>query len=195
MVPFRGRARRYRQDVEVATLAAALLGAVSTAILGLVAFRLSHHAQRYTVQRAIGDLQSSMARFRADFPEIMHFGSRWSTHESAVLYGRAESADAGTIVRYYSYVDIGLEFCNTTLSAHTGGLLSAEVFDRHYRPLVRLFLAENYPFVATSLAGPYLSSYIRDELDAATRDGWNLALRHQQLGDGDPSSPSSVATE
>jgi hypothetical protein len=142
--------------VTLATLIATLVGVLSTAAIGLVAFLLSRHAQRYAVQRTIGDLQSALARFRADHPGVMRMTTSWDAKANGVLYGRDSGSHDDDIVRYYSYVELGLEFCSTTLAAREAGRLTDDVFNGHYRPLVRHFLAENYPFVAFILAGPYL---------------------------------------
>ena len=112
----------------------------------------------------------------------MSYCSTWGEEGNAVLYGRAESAEAHAIVRYYSYMDIGLEFCNTCLAAHQSGLMTEAVFERHYRPLVRLFLTENYPFVQFASDGSYLSALVRAELVAATAElGWQWELQHLRL--------------
>lgn len=112
----------------------------------------------------------------------MRCGAQWSPGSFTVAYGRADSADAATVVRYVAYVDIGMEFCNTTLAASRSRSISAEVFERHYRPLIRLFLAENYPFLLAALDGPYLPTYVRDELAAAVAEGWDWPERHARLG-------------
>jgi hypothetical protein len=85
-------------------------------------------------------------------------------------------------VRYYSYLDLGLEFCNTALAAHSQGWIAGDVFEDHYRPLVRhpLF-AENQPFVSFALPGPYLSSYVRDKWSAAEGEGRDWAEKHRLL--------------
>jgi hypothetical protein len=167
--------------VEIATFVATLIGALSTAALGFVAFSLSRHAHHYAVQRAIGDLQTAMARFRADFPEVMRMSAAWDAVANAQLYGRRHGSDNADVVRYYSYIELGLEFCNTTLAAADSGRLSTDVFDSHYRPLVRHFLAENYLFVSFALQGPYLSRYVRKELLAAETDGWDWMEKHHLL--------------
>ena len=101
--------------MEIVSLVGGLLGAISTIVLGIVAFGLSRRASRYSAQRAIGDLANTMAHMRSDHPEIMATGRHWKTSDMAILYGRRETANTSAIVRYYSYVDVGLEFCNTAL--------------------------------------------------------------------------------
>lgn len=162
---------------------AAFFGAASTAILGAVAFWFTRHTQRYQVQRTVGDLQSSMAHFRAQYPEIVRYHSGWTPEYFGVLQGRTVDPDADTIVRYYSYIDIGLEYCNTALSAWDQRLISKDAFTKHYRPLIRYFVAENYPFLQSTMDGPYLSPYIRDEIIAATREGWDWEMRHELLAE------------
>jgi hypothetical protein len=95
--------------MELATFIATAVGVLSTAAIGLIAFLLSRHAQQYTVQRAIGDLKTAMARYGAEFPEVMRTAPRWNEQANARLYGRGREADDDIIVRYRSYVELGLE--------------------------------------------------------------------------------------
>ncbi len=133
------------------------------------------------MQRTLGDLQNAMASFRSAHPAVMRLSGSWTSALRTSLYGKDDDPLTTDIIHYYSYIDIGLEFCNTTLAAAQAKRLSKEVLEGHYRPLVRHFLAENYPFIASSLPGPYLSTYIREELKAAVQEGWNWDQRHQEL--------------
>ena len=161
---------------------ASAVGAFATVILGVIAYKLSQQAQRYSAQRSIGDLQTAMANLRASYPEVLALSVKWGAEETGILYGRIASPDRDAVVRYYSYLDLGLEFCNTALSAASKAWIAPDVFAGHYRPLVRHFLAENYPFVEFALQGPYLSRYVRDELAAAETEGWDWHEKHQLLG-------------
>lgn len=168
--------------MEITSVVAAVVSAVATALLGLVAYRLSRQGQQYAAQRAIGDLQNAMATFRAEYPEIMRCAATWTPSRFPVAYGRVDDPTAAVTVRYTAYVDIGMEFCNTALAAVASRAISATVFEKHYRPLVRHFLAENYPFIASAMGSPFLPSYVRDELRAAESEGWDWAERHAALG-------------
>ena len=166
--------------METAALVTSIATGVLTAIVAVMAFWFSQHTQRYTAQRTIGDLQSSLVHYRAQYPEITKFSRRWTADDFVRLYDN----DNDTEVRYYGYVDLGLEFCNSALAAYRQGHIDAKVFETHYRPLVRYFLSENYPFVKCTLDGPYLSAYIRDELRTATSEGWDWSARHEDLAAG-----------
>ena len=168
--------------MESAALVASIATGVLTAVVAIVAFWFSQHTQRYAAQRTIGDLQSSLVHYRAQYPEITKYSRGWTAADFVRLYvGDEENAAA---VRYYGYVDLGLEFCNSALAAARQRHIDAEVFATHYRPLLRYFLTENYPFVASTLDGPYLSTFIRDELRVAEAEGWEWALRHEDLTAG-----------
>ena len=168
--------------MESAAVLASIASGVLTAVVAIVAFWFSQHTQRYAAQRAIGDLQSSLVHYRAQYPEITKYSRGWTTDDFIRLY--ADDDANATAVRYYGYVDLGLEFCNTALAASRRRHLHAEVFETHYRPLVRYFLAENYRFVESALDGPYLSLYIRDELHLAEQEGWDWCRRHEDLTAG-----------
>lgn len=168
--------------MESAAVLASIATGVLTAVVAIVAFWFSRHTQRYAAQRAIGDLQSSLVHYRAQYPEITKYSRSWTTADFIRLYDDDE--ENATAVRYYGYVDLGLEFCNTALAASRQHHINPKVFEAHYRPLLRYFLAENYPFVESTLNGPYLSSFIRTELQMAKNEGWDWALRHEDLTAG-----------
>jgi hypothetical protein len=168
--------------MESAAVLTSIATGVLTAVVAIVAFWFSRHTQRYAAQRAIGDLQSSLVHYRAQYPEITKYSRGWTTGDFIRLY--ADDGKNAAAVRYYGYIDLGLEFCNTALAASRRRHIGAEVFEAHYRPLLRYFLAENYPFVESTLNGPYLSSFIRDELRLAEKEGWDWALRHEDLTAG-----------
>lgn len=172
---------KYCRSMEIVSLIGGLLGAAATVVLGIVAFGLSRRASRYSAQRAIGDLANTMAHMRSDHPEIMAIGRHWKASDMAILYGRRASPEASAIVRYYSYVDVGLEFCNTALAARDEGHIPAHVFDRHYRRLIRLFFAENWPYISQTRASQYVSQYVKDELAVAENEGLTWATLHEEL--------------
>jgi hypothetical protein len=168
--------------VDLVSLTAAVVTALSTAILGVLAFRFSRHAGQYGAQRAIGDLHTALARYRAEYPDVMRRCRTWDKNDLAAVYGIDPARDIEPLVRYAAYVDLGLEFCSTALAAAKTGLISPKVFEGHYRPLVRLFLVENYRFLETVLDGPYVSTFVRDEITAAARSGWDWQARYDLLG-------------
>lgn len=165
-----------------------VLGVLSTAILGLVAYRLSSVSQRYQARRAIGDLHSRMAHLRCEYPAIRTVCVNWDDHLSKTMYLDRDLAMQSLAVRYETYVDIGLEFCNTTLGARTRRVLHKADFESQYRPLVHLFLAENWPFIRHALEGRYISRFIRDEVSAQQRAGFDWAAAHRRVTAATPSA-------
>ncbi len=170
-----------RYAVELLSAIVAACAALVTAGMGVFAFRLSRASSRYAARRAIGDLASSLAAFRAQYPEVMSVARGWSPESWDVLFAAPTTEETARLVRYYSFVEIGLEFCNTTLGAYAEGNLSREAFDRHYRPLVRLFVTEHWPMISNLLQNPYLSAYLRDEIAAGRASGWDWASQHQDM--------------
>lgn len=166
----------------VAALITSIASAVATAVLGLAALRYTRQNNLYSAQRQIGDLANTLAQLRSEHPEVMSVATDWTDSSAAVLYGRARSKESAEIVRYYSYVDVGLEFCNASLAARHARHISKQAYEWHYGRLVRLFIAENWPFIAASLGGPYLSQYVKDEVLNAGHD-W--AAEHRRVANLD----------
>jgi hypothetical protein len=167
--------------VELLTAIVAACAALVTAGLGVVAFRLSRAGSRYAARRAIGDLANSLATFRAEYPEVMSVARNWTPASWERLFAAPATDESKGLARYYSFVEIGLEFCNTTLGAYAEGHLPRDAFERHYRPLVRLFVTENWPMISDLLTKPYLSDYLRDEVDAGGAGGWAWATEHRKM--------------
>lgn len=165
--------------MDVLSLVASLISAFATGVLGFLAFRLTRTANRNVAERAIGDLANTMARLRVEHPEAIALTRRWGAKDFAELY--EQGAKAQLRMRYYSYVDVGLEFCNTTLRARNAGQISSEAFDGHYGRLTRYFLTENWPIIEMMRHGPYLSRYVREEIDRAWKEGWDWAAEHERL--------------
>jgi hypothetical protein len=167
--------------VESASIVVAFLGIVTTGFLGVVAYRLSASGQAYVARRSIGDLHSEMARMRTEYPAVRTMCRRWSADDSLAMYDDDDPSLQALRVRYEAYIDIGLEFCNSTLGAGSRGLLHELDFERQYRPLVHLFLAENWPFVEHVLLGPYLSGFIRDEVRRMQGSGHDWRAAHRAV--------------
>ena len=152
-------------------MAIGLLGVLSTAFLGFIAYRLSTTNQQYAARRAIGDLHSEMARMRSEYPAIKSVCACWDDDHRIRMYDGGDSAAQDLFVRYEAHMDIGLEFCNTALGAWARGVIHASDFTRQYRPLVHLFIGENWPFIRYCLDGPYISGFLRDEISAREAAG------------------------
>lgn len=165
--------------MEAVSLAASLISALATAVLGLLAFLLTRNSNRHAAERAIGDLANSLARLRVEYPEALALARRWQAADWERLYGDGENSRV--LLRYYSYVEVGLEFCNTTLRARDAGQISDEAFRGHYGRLSRYFLTENWPIISQMLQAPYISTDIREEIRRAKGEGWDWAAQHEEL--------------
>lgn len=173
-----GHAVRLKR-MEAASLVASLISAMATAVLGFLAFRLTRSSNRNAAGRAIGDLANSLARLRVEYPEAIAVARRWQPEDWERLY--ADRENSRLLLRYYSYVEVGLEFCNTTLRARDARQIRGEAFRGHYGRLTRYFLTENCPIVEQMLQAPYLSTYIRDEVARGRAEGWDWAAEHERL--------------
>lgn len=164
--------------MELVSTIAEVVTALATLSLGLVGFRFTRSADRATAERAIGDLANTMAGLRIEHPRAMRLARQWEREVWTTLYeGNDEDA-----VRYYAYVDVGLEFCSTALRARDRKLISRESYDLRYGRLVRLFLVENWRIVSQMEAtSPYLSEYVRREIAEARAAGWDWDARHAAL--------------
>jgi hypothetical protein len=165
--------------MDLIAVMASVVSAISTAVIGFLAFRLSRNSNRTSAERAIGDLANSLAQLRVDRPEILSMARTWDKAHWKRLY--ATGPESEMVVRYYSYVEVGLEFCNTTLRAKAGRQISEQAFADHYQSLVRYFLAENWPIIGQMVDGPYLSAFVRREISDATAVGWDWAAHHHRL--------------
>jgi hypothetical protein len=75
-----------------------------------------------------------------------------------------------------------LGFCNAVLGARERGLLEEEVYEGQYKPLVKMVLTENVPFVADVLVtGKYVSRHIRGFWEELEREGWRWEEMHMAL--------------
>jgi len=169
-------------DTTLLSIVIAVLGILSTTIVGILAYNLSKQSQRATNQKAIGDLYSEMMKFRVEHPEVMKLSNQWSEVCFAMIYRQATKTERQWAI-YYTYVELCLNFCNTVLYGHKTRVLDDIAYKRHYEPLVRLILTEHYPFVLSALNGSYLSSLIREYILLVERNGWNwLAKRNSLIG-------------
>lgn len=150
-----------------------------TAILGVLAFALTRSTSRNAAERAIGDLYLHIARLRVEHPEILSVARSWEEQDWARLY--ASDASAYKVVRYYSYVELCLEFCNTALRARKNRLITGKDFTAHYESLVRYAIVENWPIINQMRDASYLSPYVRQEISRTESTGWDWAAKHEKL--------------
>ena len=159
----------------------AVVTALSTAVIGVAAFVLSLRCGRQAAQRAIGDLAIAMVQAVREHPHVVRTAREWPQGGWDALYGTSPHPRADELAQYYAYVQIGLEFCNSTMTAHRAGHLSNDAYSRQYHRLVRLFIIENWPIVSDMSAGAFLSDYMRDEIAAGVAEGLNWEAAHRNL--------------
>lgn len=167
--------------MEIVQVVVSAASALATLVLGVVAYRLSKAAAAGGARRAIGDLSNHVSRIRLEYPEVMGVGAEWREGFTQRALGPGDDDEQRRLARYWAYVDVGLEYCNTALVAAAEGAISRRLFDAHHRPLIRLFLAENWRFVDDALRGPFLSAHVRDEIAAAEQEGVNFRELHREL--------------
>ena len=119
-----------------------------------------------------------MAHLRCEHPAIKTVCTLWDDLHSRQMYDGQDPVAQALVVRYEAYVDIGLEFCNTALGARARGVLHKDDFEQQYRPLARLFVAENWPFIRNALSNPYLSALPRREIAAQEAAGIDWQAAH-----------------
>jgi hypothetical protein len=161
--------------------AAGVATALATMALTAMAYLFSRRSAQQAARRTIGDLANSVAMFRVDWPSVMRTARWWSPACWPAMYGTAPSTDADSLTRYYSYVDVGLEFCNSVLVAAHDKHITRKALDEHYGPLVRLFMTENWPIVEDMLRHTYISPIVRSEVERLTREGWGFRREFDAL--------------
>lgn len=177
--------------METITVVAAVVSALGTLVLGGIGLMFTRASAQQSARRAIGELASALARIRLERPEVLRCAATWEQADWDAVYLADRRPEADTLSRYYSYVEVGLEFCNATLAARADGALPSAQFDKHYGRLVTLFLVENWPIMAQLSAQPYLSGYVLDEIARLQATGFDFAATHlQNLGvDAPPVRP------
>ena len=168
--------------MDVVSLISAVITAIATTMLGILGLRLTRSTERNNAERAIGDLANTMAAIRLEHPDAMCPARSWTSS----LWPRLYSGEDSTLVRYYAYVDVGLEFCNTVLRAAKSRQISKDAYDRRYRRMMVLFLTENWPIISSIHKNPFVSGDILELIDDARRRGWDWEHRHSLLAQPAP---------
>lgn len=159
--------------MDVASVAG-IATALATVTLTALAYIFTRRTAQQAARRAIGDLANSLAMFRVEWPVVVRAARTWSSDCWPVVYGAVPREDADDLARYYAYVDVGLEFCNSVLAAAQEKHITKRALEEHYGPLVRLFVTENWPMVRDMLGHAYISPSIRSEVARIQRDGWDF---------------------
>ena len=161
--------------------AIAWIGVVSSGIVAYLAYSLSKQAQRSQTQQSIGNLYNKLMDYRSAHPEVMALSRRWEPRYFETLYHPVSSEDLGWIL-YYNYAELCIGFCNAVLSARKSRLLNQHAYEGQYKPLVKLLMTENDPFIVSLLiSGKYISAYMKDFRLEMEDAGWDWDKMHAEL--------------
>ena len=158
----------------------AVIGTMISGILAYLSYSLNRQSQRASMQRSIEDLYDEMVGYRSEHPEVMKLCYRWNGNSFDALY-RQRNAEEVQWVVYYNYAELVSGFLNAVLYGRKNRLLDQCAFEGHYKPLVKLFVTENYPYFLSISDAPYLSSFIREFIRDLSSEGWDFSEKHKEL--------------
>lgn len=160
-----------------------LLGVISSGTIAYLVYRSTIQAQRAEILREVSSRYDQLMDFRAKHPQVLALSRNWSEACFEAIY-RQETPEERDWALYYTYAELCSGFCSSVLSARKIGMLAQPVYEKYYRPLVRLLLTEHYPYLKTVLHGKYLSRYISEFVAETRKSGWDWDLNHQRLAGG-----------
>ncbi len=162
----------------------AITGVLTSGLLAYLAYSLNRQSQRASIHRSLGSLYEELMRFRVEHPEVMKLSSDWNDDCFRAIYHPKTKTDHLWVV-YYSFAELICDFSNTVLYGWASHVLDKAAYRNHYEPLVRLLLTEHYPFIKTTIEGPYLSTLIKNFVSAEANRGWNWEQHRRTLiGEG-----------
>ena len=162
------------------TIYIAIIGTIISALLAYLSNSLNRQSQRASMQRSIEDLYDGMIKYRTAHPEVMKLCHRWNDDCFEAVYRQRDAEEVQWVI-YYNYVELVSGFLNAVLYGRKNKLLDRHAYEGHYKPLVKLLLAEDYPYFLSVLQGPYLSSFINEFIHDLKGEGWDLAEKHKKL--------------
>jgi hypothetical protein len=168
----------------------AIIGTIISALLAYLSYSLNRQSQRASMQRSIADLYDRMVKYRAQHPEVMQLCDRWNDDRFAAIYRQSNAKEVQWVI-YYNYVELVSGFINAVLYGRKNRLLDRLAYEGHYKPLVKLLVTEHYLYFLSILSSPYLSSFIKEFIQALKAEGWDLAEKHKKLL-GTASQPEST---
>jgi hypothetical protein len=105
-------------------LAVSFLGVVIAGSSALLARSLSQRTQHGAAHAQINERYDRLMQSRADHPEVLAQGCRWTDSDFTRIYGQTQEGDR-SLVLYYTHVELILGFCNAVEYAFRRGLLDA----------------------------------------------------------------------
>jgi hypothetical protein len=168
----------------------AIIGTILSALLAYLSYSLNRQSQRASMQRSIADLYDRMVKYRAEHPEVMNLADRWNDDRFAAIYRQRNPEEVQWVI-YYNYVELVSGFLNAVLYGRKNRLLDQPAYEGHYKPLAKLLVTEHYLYFLSILQSPYLSSFIKEFIQALKTEGWDLAEKHKKLL-GTASQPESM---
>jgi hypothetical protein len=158
----------------------AVTGVLTSGLLAYLAYSLNRQSQRASIHRSLGNMYEELMRFRVEHPEVMRLSSDWNDDCFHAIYHQKTKTDRFWVV-YYSFAELICDFSNTVLYGWDSHSLDKCAYKNHYEPLVRLLLTEHYPFIKTTIDGPYLSTLIKKFVREEARRGWNWEQHRKDL--------------
>lgn len=168
--------------VESATLLISLVTALGGAFAWFMAWQERKRSQRNEAYRAVHQLYDQMVHQRFEHPEFLMSARDWNDDRMAMVYRQTDEQER-TWARYYTYVELCIGFANAVLQAHDAGSMGDDEFNKQWKRLVRLVVAEHYPIIHGFIAeGPYVSDYLRDFIvEQQTAPDWDWTEAHERL--------------
>lgn len=175
-------------STEWLALLVALLGVVTSGVIGYLVYSSNRQAQHAEMQREIGHFYDKLMDFRAAHPEVLKLSRQWNESCFSRIYSQVTDEDKAW-VHYYTYAELCCGFANSVLYGYKIHLLDKLAYENHYQPLIKLLLTEHYPYLMTITQGKYISSHIRNFMSQLEHEGWDWKAMHLRLA----SSTQAVA--
>ena len=162
------------------SIVVAISSALSSIIFAYLAYSLTRRMQRVTTQQEIANIHHDILKYRAEHPEVLRFCALWKHNCFEAVYRQAGKEDKLWAI-YYTYCELILRFANTVLYGVENHSLDKRVYRGQFMPLIRMLLTENYPFVASIVPYPHISSFVKDFVREQQEQGWNWEEKHRIL--------------
>ena len=121
---------------------------IVTGIVSIVGALVAIVTVQGQAEKEVGDIYDQMVKFRVEHPEVLELSRKWQAGNFAKVYGDGGSLDPQWVT-YYSYFELCIGYCNSSILAWYGFRLGRRSFKHHHKPLIKLVLTENYPILKT----------------------------------------------
>jgi len=162
------------------SLVIAISSALSSIIFAYLAYSFSRQTRRASTQQEISNIHNDILKFRAEHPEMLRLCALWKHDCFEAVYRQAGAEDKNWAT-YYTYCELILRFVNTVLYGIKNRSLDKSIYRGQFMPLIRMLLTENYPFVASIVPYPHVSSLVKSFVQEQQEQGWNWQEKHRTL--------------